>query len=477
VVTANGFVEALRKLRYARSGGRAEALFRVAFATVLLIQLLWLRGDLQLFYSTESPSPPLPSIAALYTPTLVTLAFWLWLAATVLLLVGLCTRAAAIACFLGCFHFFVFRQTAAAHATEWLVPGMAFHVMLLPSNRYLALDRRIFSSPQSPDVPAWPLRLAQLSVAFFYLTAGTSKLGDPVWQRGKGFFMTFANPILSHWDLSGVATLPVVSPCIGYGVMLWECAMPLLLLFRRTRLFAVASALVFLVIIDVDLPVGWFAWFCIANLLVFVDDLPWPQTLLSRWPWLAAPSVAPAIAAGRRRWQDVLVTAFLAFHLASFAWLQVAYGFFAKGRYGIGMRLLTTPVLGSYGYGIANVRFYSLWPSVMFYRLHVVSLEVTPRGSAPVPLPPLGPDGRPNIGWLASRNVREVEMVGAGLTHSGWKRYFDAVAQRYARESGACPEKISAYMLTVEPGSFGRDLRRGRVALQESKQLDCNVAR
>jgi hypothetical protein len=48
VLDPAGLLGALKRLRYARSSGRAEALFRVAFAAVLLIQLLCLRKNVRL---------------------------------------------------------------------------------------------------------------------------------------------------------------------------------------------------------------------------------------------------------------------------------------------------------------------------------------------------------------------------------------------------------------------------------------------
>lgn len=470
---------ALRRLRHAQSSGRAEALLRVGFAFVLLIQLAWLAGNVTFFYSTESPSPPTPELAPLYSPALVVLGYGAWLVCGVLLLVGWFTRLAAAGCFVGCFYFLVLRQPHATHAADWLIANMAFQVALLPSNRYLALDRRWRPKSVPGAVPAWPLRLAQLSVAFFYFTAGTSKLGDPIWRHGRGFFMTFANPGLSHHDFTWLATMPVVSPALNYLVVVWECAMPLLLLWRRSRLFALLSATAFLLCVDFDLPVGWFAWFCIANLLAFVDDTPQLAAFAQRFRALslspAAPNEnGPAPRGGRER----LVSAFLALHLASFAWMQLAYGFLALHRYDLGLRLAAMPGLGTYGYAIANIRYYALWPSEVFYHLRIVQLEVTPRrGDAPLALPPFDNSGRAQIGWLESRNVREQVMTSLGLSGDGWRRYFDVVARRYARDSAACPAQINAYLLTVEPGSFGRDLRLGRVALQQSSQLDCSLQR
>lgn len=457
----------MRRLRHAPSSGRAEALLRVGFAFVLLVQLAWLWGDVAFFYSTESPSSPLPTLASFYRPDLVQLGYGIWLASALLLLVGWFTRWAAAGCFIGCLYFLVLRQPHATHAADWLIPNFAFHVALLSSNRYLSLDRRWRAHTVPARVAAWPLRLAQLSVAFFYFTAGTSKLGDPIWRHGKGFFMTFANPGLSHYDFTWLATMPVVSAALNYFVVVWECAMPLLLLWRRTRLFAVLSAAFFLVTVDINLPVGWFAWFCLANLLAFVDDTPWLAAIAQRSRWLAvAPNVT--VETPSTGLKERLVSAFLVFHLSSFAWMQLAYGWIAVGNYAMGLRLASVPVVGTYGYAIANVRYYALWPSEVFYRLRLVYLELEAQGKSAHALPPFDDAGRAHIGWLESRNVREQVMVSLGLSESGWRRYLARVGQRFRDRTGDCPEHLRAYLLTVEPGSFGADLRRNKAPLQQA---------
>ncbi len=463
-----------RKFRYERSSGRAEALFRIAFAAVLLLQLLTLRPNIGYFYSTEAIAPIVPGLEAYYTPGLVLAGFWLWFASSALLLVGAFTRVAALVCFLGSSYFLVLRGSQATHAADWLLPSLAFHLVLLPSNRHFALDQR-WRKARPADVPAWPARLAQLSTAFFYFTAGTSKLSDPMWRHGQGFFMTFANPMLSHFDLTWLATASVFSPAINYAVMTWECAMPLLLLWRRTRYIALLSAVFFLASIDVTLPVGWFSWFCVANLFVFADVTPWPRVWLQRLPWLAAPPIpTPAQrTAGQRSWQGHAVTAFLAFHLTCFGVLQAAYGLIAAHQFDLGRRLATLPLVGTYGVAIANVHYYALWPSQVFCPIRNVYFEVEERDGRLSALAPFDERGRVHFSWRDSREVREaVFLIGAshGLGSLGWRRLFAHVAATRT-ESKPCPRGLRAYAVEVWPGraSFDTDLRAGKRFLQRAE--------
>jgi hypothetical protein len=468
-----------RKLRYERTSGRAEALFRIAFAVVLLLQLLTLRENVVFFYSTDAVWPPAPALAAYYTPALVQAAFWVWLASAVLLLVGAFTRFAAVVCFLSCAYFLELRAPQASHAADWLIPGLAFHLALMSSNRHFALDSRWLPKGQaSSSVAAWPARLAQLSAAFFYFTAGTSKLKDAMWHDGRGFFMTFANPALSHFDLTWLATAPVVSPAINYAVMAWECAMPALLLWRRTRLVALLSAVFFLTWIDVTLPVGWFAWFCVANLVVFADVVPWPSAWLKRLPWLAAPA-APTVDTSRplgaNDWKAHAVTAFLVLHLTSFSAMQIAYGFFAAQRLDWGSRVLRLPILSAYGYAIANVRYFALWPTAVFYPIRITYFEAVERDGRRAALQPFDDHGWLRLGWRDSREVRDDVLAMAasnGMSGTAWRRLFAHLGQRHQADSGRCPLQIHAYSVQIWPGSFGTD-QRARKAFLQRAQFSC----
>jgi hypothetical protein len=466
--------QAWSKLRNQRSSGRAEALSRVAFAAVLLVQVLWLREDVVFFYSNQNPWPARGALTSLYSESWVQVAYWLWLISALLLLVGALTRVAAVSCFVCCVYFLELREPAATHAADWLILSMAFGQVLLPSNRFFALDQR-FSSRLPRDVPAWPLRLNQLQLAFFYFTAGTSKLADGRWLRGHGFSDTFGNPLVSHLDLGWLVRAPIASGAINYAVIAWECAMPLLLLWRRTRLWAVLSAVVLLLIIDIGLPVGWFSWFCLANLCVLADDLQFPEAWLRRFPWLAAPAPAGGVAPLPSSWRRA-ISAFLVFHSASFALTQVAYGFLAAGNFRYVARLRDLPVVGTYALGVANIRYYALWPATLFYPTRFTYLEVVLDDEAKRALPPFGDDGRPAIGWWSSREVREGVMrmraAQGTMPEAGWRRYYSHLAAQYYDESGECPRELRAYSIEVFPQPPGQDLRQGMKLLNRAV-IDC----
>lgn len=463
-------VTAWSRLRWGTSSGRAEALFRIAFSFVLLVQLYVLSPNVAFFYSTEACIPPPGELAQFYTPTTVQAAFWIWVVSALLLLVGAVARLAAVVSFVCCLYFLVLRQPATTHAADWLIPSMAFQLMLLPSNRRWAIDARRYRgrSVAAPvAVARWPLFLAQLAVAFFYFTAGTSKLADQQWRSGRGFWLTFANPALSHFDFTAIASAPWISAALSHLVVVWECSMPLLLAFKRTRRWAVVSAVIFLIAVDVTLPVGWFAWFSIANLFVFADAF--------RKKRAAAELELPRGSLLR----ELAVSLFLVLHLGVVALFELAYLAVPVAGLPLLSRLITLPVVGPYGYSIANIRYYAVWPSYVFNPVRFAAIEAKLQDGSTRLLPPFEGDRHVHVGWLQSREVREgaLSMLAAGgLSNNSWKSYLQHEAELATVRFGGCPVELHAYAIAIGPGPFYRDFLANKRALRTAS-FDCTSGR
>jgi hypothetical protein len=189
---------------------------------------------------------------------------------------------------------------------------------------------------------------------------------------------------------------------------------------------------------------------------------------------LTQPGIPPREPVRGRSWKAHAVSVFLVFHLASFALLQLAYLCIAVGRMDLGRRLIGVPMLGPYGYLVANVRYYALWPSAFFLPVRFAYVEAQqPDGSVSV-LPPLDDAGIPNVGWLESREVRDDMLLvqAPSAVPDQWRRHFAYLAERTYEARGVCPRTLSAYAIEVRPGSFARDLRN-RSRFLQSASFDC----
>ena len=101
--------------------------------------------------------------------------------------------------------------------------------------RYTILNR-IFN--YSPNPKVWPSILLGLNVGFLITTAGISKLLDPVWLNGMGFYYTFLQPWIKTQHLNFILDYKYLMIIINWMTIITEIIVLPLMLFRRTRLYA-----------------------------------------------------------------------------------------------------------------------------------------------------------------------------------------------------------------------------------------------
>jgi vitamin K-dependent gamma-carboxylase len=192
--------------------------------------------------------------------------------AAVCIMVGLFYRIAAPVFFLGFTYVFLLDQTRYLNHF-YLICLISFLMCFLPAERAFSIDAWRRRKIRSDVVPAWTLWLlrAQVGIAYFY--GGIAKLNSD-WVHGAEPMRTWLRPLTGLPTLGAVfkAEWVVYSFAIG-GLMLDILVVPLLL-WRRTRPFAFAAAVVFNLINAMIFNIGIFPWFMLgATLIFFPPDL------------------------------------------------------------------------------------------------------------------------------------------------------------------------------------------------------------
>jgi hypothetical protein len=375
----------------------------------------------------------------------------------VLLLLGLFARAASIANLLLLIFFFGLRGFVAPHAADWILHAMGFCLVLMTSDRYLSVRHLVRDAGRAGEaeaLPGWPLRVAQLSYAGVFLTAGLSKLPDPTWRNGSAFPTALFNPLVTRLDLTWLESYAGALAVVGVGVLAWELAYPFLLWNRRVRPWAIMTGLAFLLGVDLTLRVGWFTWGGIVFTAVFFDEL-FPKSRTRRGGERSVPLSIP-------------VHAFLLFHSWAFGLAIVGYA-----AVGLGARPLGAPVLSEYARYVAGVHYYNVWPTAYVANpVRMVTYDARMLSGEIRPVPPFDAAGALRLGFF-SREVREgllgLRVEAAGMKLSGWERYAEYVADRYARTyDGDCPAEIRFHGIRAPLSEFGgrpKDLRVARTLL------------
>ena len=119
---------------FSKSTGRSEGLFRIAYAIVLLIDLLFQRNKWELLYSNQGLPVGTP-IDNLYAPSIVNAFYFVWIAVLLLLVLGVLTRWTSILNYALLYYFFILRGVFVGHGADWVFHSMGFYLMFMTSDR------------------------------------------------------------------------------------------------------------------------------------------------------------------------------------------------------------------------------------------------------------------------------------------------------------------------------------------------------
>jgi len=196
--------------------------------------------------------------------------FWVLGLSAACVMVGFLYRIATPIFFLAFTYFFLLEQTRYLNHF-YLICLISFVICFLPAERAFSVDALLRGKIRSDVVPAWTWWLVRAQVGIPYFYGGIAKLNSD-WLFGGEPMRTWLSPLgrffAADWVVYGFV--------IG-GLMLDLLVVPLLL-WRRTRMFAVAAAILFNLINAVIFDIGIFPWLMLGALLVF-----FPPDLMRRF--------------------------------------------------------------------------------------------------------------------------------------------------------------------------------------------------
>ena len=182
-------------------------------------------------------------------------------------MVGLLYRIAAPVLFLTFTYSFLLDQTRYMNHF-YLVCLISFLMCFLPAERAFSVDVLLRRKIRSDVVPAWTLWLLRIQVGLPYFYGGLAKLNSD-WIPGGEPMRTWLRPLTAVPEIGVIfkAEWLVYSFVIG-GLVLDLFVVPLLL-WKRTRRFAFAAAILFNLINSVIFDIGIFPWLMLGALFIY----------------------------------------------------------------------------------------------------------------------------------------------------------------------------------------------------------------
>ncbi len=152
----------------------------------------------------------------------------------------------------------------------YFISLLSFVMCFLPANAYFSLDNLI-ARKQSKRIPKWTIDSIKLLLGMVYIYAGLAKVNSDwllkamplkIWLPSK-YDIPILGETLMHKEWFHFA--------MSWSGMLYDLAIPFLLLYRKTRLLAFALVVFFHVFTRILFPIGMFPYIMIVSTLIFFD--------------------------------------------------------------------------------------------------------------------------------------------------------------------------------------------------------------
>lgn len=265
------------------------ALFRIAFAVVVLAWTVSLAPALYSFFGDDGILPGHPDggrgawglLELNSSAAAVTTLYLLLLAGAICLAFGFKTRLAAVVVFV-CLVSFARRDPWVLNSGDLLIVVLAFYLMLAPSGSALSVDRWLRARRRFWEFPRrslWPLRLIQVQVSLLYFFAVWAKVRGETWNDGTAVSYAWRIEDLERFPVPGFVTdsLLLVN-LLTYGTLAVELALAILVWNGKLRPWVLLLGVTLHLGIDYAVRVGFFSY---AALVAYVAFVP-PETA-STW--------------------------------------------------------------------------------------------------------------------------------------------------------------------------------------------------
>lgn len=177
----------------------------------------------------------------------------------------------------------------------YLISLISFLLIFIPAHRAFSLDARWRPAIRASVAPTWSLWLLRGQMAVVYFYGGVAKI-NPDWLAGEPLRTWLAErtdfPFIGQWF-----TEEWMVYLFTYGGLLLDLFVVPLILWRHTRIPALALAILFHITNSRLFNIGVFPWFAIAITLLYLP----PQwfRLGRRW---SAENALPPVRPAQRRW-------------------------------------------------------------------------------------------------------------------------------------------------------------------------------
>lgn len=257
------------------------AVFRILFGLMMFASIVrfWLNGWIEKLYLT--PKFFFSYYGFEWVRPLGDLTYLIFIVcglAALFMALGYRYRLAAITFFLSFTYIELMDKTTYLNH-YYFISILSFLLIFLPANAYFSLDAWKNPHRAFQKVPRWCIDSIKLLLGLVYFYAGLAKINSDwlfnamplkIWLPAKYDLPLLGGLLQQEW----------VHYFFSWSGMLYDLAIPFLLLYHRTRFFGFVLVVLFHVTTRVLFPIGMFPYIMIVSSLIFFS--PWLHHKLLR---------------------------------------------------------------------------------------------------------------------------------------------------------------------------------------------------
>lgn len=276
------------------------ALFRILYGCLVIANLILLYPDWLAWFGTRAwvslstmtalePGPRLNLFTLIPADDgWILSVFWVSLAMSVLLMLGLFTRISSIAVFL-CLTSIDQRNLYILHGGDTFLRVAGFFLIFAPAGAALSLDRliRIRRGKESTAIrprPPWAQRMIQFELALLYFVTFCWKASGAPWVNGTALFYVAHLDELRRFPVPNVLLNPVVLKITTWLTLAAEFSLGVLIWFKEFRYPILAVGVVLHLCFEYSLNVPLFQWEVLSAYVLFID----PKDLERLWRYVSS---------------------------------------------------------------------------------------------------------------------------------------------------------------------------------------------
>lgn len=203
----------------------------------------------------------------------VRLCFWIFLSASLALVLGFCSRLSSAIVFLA-LNALNQRMPLILHGGDTFLRAAAFFLVFCPSGMVWSVDalirkRRHILRPIT--IKPWAQRLIQYQLVLIYLSSFLWKIKGEPWRSGTALFYVWHLRELQRFPVPSLFHNSAAVHIESWSVLVFELAFPLLIWLKRFRVSLLTIGILFHLTLEYALNIPMFQWDMLSAYVLFVD--------------------------------------------------------------------------------------------------------------------------------------------------------------------------------------------------------------